>query len=66
MAWDQMGSGIKWGQVLPFASVPLRASVSTGAIVERIDAGETIDDLATDYGLNASEIEHAVLFERAA
>jgi len=46
--------------------VVLRAGVSTASIVERIDAGETVDDLATDYGLNASEIEQAVLFERAA
>jgi len=46
--------------------VVVRAGVSTASIVERIDAGETIDDLATDYGLNTSEIEQAVLFERAA
>jgi uncharacterized protein (DUF433 family) len=46
--------------------VVLRVGVSTASIVERIDAGETVDDLATDYGLNASEIERAVLFERAA
>lgn len=46
--------------------VVLRNGVSTSAIVERIDAGETVDDLAADYELGLSEIEHAVLYERAA
>jgi uncharacterized protein (DUF433 family) len=46
--------------------VVIRAGVSTRVIAERIDAKETIDDLAADYGLTASEIEQAVLFERAA
>jgi len=46
--------------------VVISASVSTAAIAERIDAQETVDELAADYGLTASEIEQAVLFERAA
>jgi uncharacterized protein (DUF433 family) len=46
--------------------VVIRAGVSTAAIVERIDARETVEELAVDYGLSASEIEQAVLFERAA
>ena len=46
--------------------VVLRAGVSTAAIVSRIDAGESTTDLATDYGLTVEEIEHAVLYERAA
>jgi uncharacterized protein (DUF433 family) len=46
--------------------VILRAGVSTATIAERIDAHETVDDLAADYGLSRSEIEQAVLFERAA
>jgi uncharacterized protein (DUF433 family) len=41
-------------------------SVSTYVIAERIDAGETIPDLAADYGLTQAEIEEAVLYERAA
>lgn len=43
-----------------------KAFVSTRAILERIDAGETVDDLARDYELSAEAIEDAVIFERAA
>lgn len=46
--------------------VVISAGVSTAAIAERIDAKETVDELAADYGLSVSEIEQAVLFERAA
>lgn len=46
--------------------VVIRAGVSTAAIAERIDANETVEDLAADYGLTPAEIEQAVLFERAA
>lgn len=46
--------------------VVLRAGVSTGAIAERIDAGETVEELSEDYGLSRDEIEEAVLYERAA
>lgn len=46
--------------------VVIRAGVSTATIVERIDARETVEELAVDYGLTAAEIEQAVLFERAA
>ncbi|MGH8664349.1 MAG: DUF433 domain-containing protein, partial [Burkholderiales bacterium] len=46
--------------------VIIRAGVSTAAIAERIDANETVEDLAADYGLTPAEIEQAVLFERAA
>ena len=46
--------------------VVLRKSVSTSAIAERIDAGETIADIASDYDLKASEVEQAALYERAA
>lgn len=40
--------------------------ISTRAIVERIDAGETIAEVAEDYDLTPPEIEEAVLYERAA
>lgn len=40
--------------------------ISTRVIVDRIDAGESVDDLAADYGLTPSEVEGAVLYERAA
>lgn len=40
--------------------------VSTASIVERLDAGESIDELAADYRISTEAIEHAVLYERAA
>jgi uncharacterized protein (DUF433 family) len=43
-----------------------RAGVSTGIITSRIDAGESVADLAADYDLTPAEIEHAILYERAA
>lgn len=43
-----------------------RLYISTAAIADRIDAGETVDELAADYGLTTAEIERAVLYERAA
>ena len=46
--------------------VVISAGVSTAAIAERIDAKETVEELAADYGVTTTEIEQAVLFERAA
>ena len=46
--------------------IALRTGVSTRAIAERIDAGETVQALAEDYDLRPEEIEEAVLYERAA
>ena len=46
--------------------VVVSRGVSTGAIAERIDAGETASELAADYDLSEQEIEEAVLYERAA
>jgi uncharacterized protein (DUF433 family) len=46
--------------------VVVKAGVSTSAIAERIDAGETVEAIAADYNLGASEIEEAALYERAA
>jgi uncharacterized protein (DUF433 family) len=43
-----------------------RKGISTSAIVERIDAGESVEDVADDYDLGRSEIEQAILYERAA
>lgn len=40
--------------------------ISTRAIVERIDAGETIAEVAEDYDLTPPEVEEAVFYERAA
>ena len=43
-----------------------RAGVSTAAIADRIDAGETVAAVAKDYDLSIEEIEQAVLYSRAA
>jgi uncharacterized protein (DUF433 family) len=43
-----------------------RAGVSTAAIADRVDAGETVDALAQDYDLSVEEIELAVLYSRTA
>lgn len=43
-----------------------RQGITTGIIADRIDAGETVEELARDYNLSPSEIEEAVLYERAA
>jgi uncharacterized protein (DUF433 family) len=43
-----------------------RRGISTAAIADRIDAGESVPELAVDYGLTPTEIEEAVLYERAA
>ncbi len=43
-----------------------RAGISTAAIADRIDAGETVEALADDYDLTRDEIEQAVLYSRAA
>lgn len=46
--------------------VVVRVGVSTSAIAERIDAGETVENIAADYDLGPSEVEQAALYERAA
>lgn len=40
--------------------------ISTHAIAERLDVGESVADLAADYDLSPSDIEQAALYERAA
>jgi uncharacterized protein (DUF433 family) len=42
------------------------AGVTTQAIADRIDAGETPEEIASDYGLATHDIEQAVMYERAA
>ena len=46
--------------------VVARRSISTRIIAERNDAGESVPDVANDYDLTDSEVEEAVLYERAA
>lgn len=43
-----------------------RRGISTAAITGRIDAGESVDDIAADYELEPNEIEEAVVYEQAA
>lgn len=40
--------------------------VSTQAVADRIDAGESVEDLASDYDVSAEEINEAILYQRAA
>lgn len=42
------------------------ASVSTRSILDRIDAGESVDGVARDYGISVAAVEEALVFERAA
>jgi uncharacterized protein (DUF433 family) len=46
--------------------IVLRAGISTEAIADRIDAGESVEALAEDYDLTRDEIEQAVMYSRAA
>lgn len=46
--------------------VVVRAGVSTQAIVQRLDAGESVAEIADDYDLTQADVEQAVLYERAA
>lgn len=41
-------------------------SISTAAIADRIDAGDSIEEVARDYGLANDEVEEAIIYERAA
>jgi uncharacterized protein (DUF433 family) len=43
-----------------------KAFVSTRSILDRIDAGEKVEDVARDYDLTKEAVEEAVVFERAA
>jgi uncharacterized protein (DUF433 family) len=43
-----------------------RRGISTAVIVDRIDAGESIADVAADYDLEREEVEEAVVYARAA
>ncbi|MBX6329998.1 MAG: DUF433 domain-containing protein [Pseudolabrys sp.] len=40
--------------------------IATSTIAERVDAGEKVADIAADYDLAQSEVEQAVIYERAA
>lgn len=40
--------------------------ITTAVIASRVDAGETVDELAKDYDLSQADIEQAIVYERAA
>ena len=42
------------------------SGIQTAVLVQRFDAGESLGDLAADYGLPEERIKSAVLFEQAA
>jgi len=46
--------------------IVVSAGVTTQAIADRVDAGEAVDEIASDYGLATRDVEQAVLYERAA
>lgn len=46
--------------------VTARRRISTAVLASRFDFGESVDDLAVDYGLNPEDVEDAIGFERAA
>ena len=43
-----------------------RRSISTAVIVGRVDAGESVDDIAADYELKPEEVQEAIEYEQAA
>ena len=43
-----------------------RRGISTAAIVDRINAGETEEEVAEDYGLECQEVKDALVYEQAA
>ncbi len=44
----------------------IRSGVSTAVIADRIDAGESLESVAADYDLEKSDVELAIMYERAA
>ena len=61
-----MSHDIRDAPAFSFRPTVAGSGVSTGALVQRIDAGETIEELAWDYGLEIAQIEDVILYERAA
>ena len=43
-----------------------RRGISTAAIVDRVNSGESYDEIAADYGLDPLEVEEALFYEQAA
>ena len=43
-----------------------RRGISTAAIVDRVNSGESYNEIAADYGLDPTEVEEALFYEQAA
>ena len=43
-----------------------RRGISTAAIVDRVNTGESYNEIAADYGLDPTEVEEALFCEQAA
>lgn len=43
-----------------------RRGISTAAIVDRVNSGESYNDIAADYDLDPAEVEEALFYEQAA
>ena len=43
-----------------------RRGISTAAIVDRVNTGESYKEIAADYGLDPTEVEEALFYEQAA
>lgn len=64
---DEIGRPIVIDPNVGFGQPTITGSgVSTYVIAERIDAGETVDDLAADYGITPEQIHAAIIFDQAA
>ena len=65
--WSQQRKTIVIDPRISFGRPTIAGSgISTEALISRIDAGETVDALAEDYGLETAQIHDAVLYEKAA
>jgi uncharacterized protein (DUF433 family) len=64
------GAGLKSIVIDPQISfgrpVVSEAFISTRSILDRIDAGEKVEDVVRDYGVINEAVEEAIVFERAA
>ena len=58
---------ILWpGRIAFGRPVIARRGISTTAIRDRVNAGESEEEIAQDYGLDHTEVEEAIVYEQAA
>lgn len=66
-AWSEQRKPIAIDPRVSFGRPTVAGSgISTAALVDRVDAGEDLENLARDYGLRIDQIEDAAFYERAA